>query len=530
MAKILVVDDDMPSRVLAERILSALGYQVAQARDGLEAIEKVWMERPGLVLLDVMMPGRDGIETLRQLRRIPELRDTPVIMVTAIADRAKVQEILQLGVTDYLVKPFPPDMLAKRVAAVVKSIEEQSKRQRQASAHSIPELAGFLESFRQYFSRPESLHILESYISGLLTNVEGKSGAGIAASMIGLSDSAIHRLMTKTRWDPKALNRHRIQLMRLQASTGDGVLVVHDMGYPRKNQQAVGVANQYCSSLGRVANCQVVVTTSYVDPYHAWPIDGQLFLPQVWCEDATRRQQAGIPDGVAFETRTAIALHLIDEARAAGVSFEVVVSSRDYGDDPAFLVGLEARNLSGVMGVSGDLGVRFRKGVKAATSRPLITRKKVGQTQEPFYPVPPPPVCRADEALAAQPEEHWQTIRWRLGSDVVLTKQWIALRGYRDVAQTDEREGWLIGMRPLPGQEGEQKFYWSNLPASISLGRLAELAHRWPMTERTGLDTYTARTWDSFHRHLAIDFLMLSWLVLQGPPVEGPVIEVEPLV
>lgn len=119
MAKILIVDDDMPSRVLAQRILSAAGFTVALARDGLEAIEKIWEERPDLVLMDVMMPHRDGIETLRQLRHIPELRNTRVIMLTAVADRAKVQEILNLGVTDYLTKPFPAEVLVSRVKAIL---------------------------------------------------------------------------------------------------------------------------------------------------------------------------------------------------------------------------------------------------------------------------------------------------------------------------------------------------------------------------------------------------------------------------
>ena len=124
MPKILIVDDDMPSRVLAAHILKTTGHEVAQACDGLEAIEKIWKERPDLVLLDVMMPQRDGIETLRQLRRIPELRETRVIMLTAVADRTRVVEILQIGVKDYLVKPFGAETLREKVAIALR--EEES--------------------------------------------------------------------------------------------------------------------------------------------------------------------------------------------------------------------------------------------------------------------------------------------------------------------------------------------------------------------------------------------------------------------
>ncbi len=127
MPKILIVDDDMPSRMLVERILTASGFKVAQARDGLEAIEKIWIEQPDLVLMDVMMPQRDGIETLRQLRRIPELKTTRVIMLTAVADRAKVQEILGLGVTDYLTKPFPAEVLVNKVKTVLELPSEDRR-------------------------------------------------------------------------------------------------------------------------------------------------------------------------------------------------------------------------------------------------------------------------------------------------------------------------------------------------------------------------------------------------------------------
>lgn len=125
----------------------------------------------------------------------------------------------------------------------------------------------------------------------------------------------------------------------------------------------------------------------------------------------------------------------------------------------------------------------------------------------------PAPLHRVDEVLAAQSEEAWQTITWRMGTDGPLSKQFVALRVYRAVGETTGPEGWLLGERPLPGHKGEKKLYWSDLPASTPLARLAELSHRRPGMERgyqdgkgfTGLDAYAARKRDSFHRHLAIN-------------------------
>jgi len=97
------------------------------------------------------------------------------------------------------------------------------------SPYPIPELKEFLRPFRQQFYRVESLHTLERYATGLLADVKHKSGAAIAKAVAGLSDSALYRLMTETDWDPKALNRQRIQIMLEQAVAGDGVLVIDDV-------------------------------------------------------------------------------------------------------------------------------------------------------------------------------------------------------------------------------------------------------------------------------------------------------------
>jgi len=96
------------------------------------------------------------------------------------------------------------------------------------SPYPIPELRRFLRPFRRHFYRVESLCTLERYATGLLADIERKSGAGIAEAVAGLSDSALYRLMTETHWGAKALNKQRIQTMLQQAVAGDGVLVVDD--------------------------------------------------------------------------------------------------------------------------------------------------------------------------------------------------------------------------------------------------------------------------------------------------------------
>lgn len=96
------------------------------------------------------------------------------------------------------------------------------------SPYPIPELVEFLRPFREHFYRVESFWRLERYATGLLAEVERKSGAGIAEAVAGLSESALYRLMNETFWDWEAVNRQRVAVMCQRATTADGVLIVDD--------------------------------------------------------------------------------------------------------------------------------------------------------------------------------------------------------------------------------------------------------------------------------------------------------------
>ena len=114
---VLVVDDDQDIRMLLTRYLALDGFGADQAGDAASALEAIRHRRADLVLLDVMMPGRDGLELLAEIRRDGDL---PVIMVTARSDEADRVMGLRLGADDYIVKPFSPAELVARIAAVLR--------------------------------------------------------------------------------------------------------------------------------------------------------------------------------------------------------------------------------------------------------------------------------------------------------------------------------------------------------------------------------------------------------------------------
>jgi len=118
--KILVVEDEEDIAELIEYNLLKNGYAVHVVSSGEEAIPSARKQGPDLVLLDLMLPGIDGLEVCRRLKGDVSTRDIPVIMVTARGDEGDVVAGLELGADDYILKPFSPRVLAARVGAVLR--------------------------------------------------------------------------------------------------------------------------------------------------------------------------------------------------------------------------------------------------------------------------------------------------------------------------------------------------------------------------------------------------------------------------
>lgn len=117
MPRLLVADDEMRIRELIKKYAKFEGYEVEEAADGLEALNKFGSGEYDLVILDVMMPELDGFSVCREIRR---KRPTPVIMLSARGEEYDKIHGFELGVDDYVVKPFSPRELMMRVAAVLK--------------------------------------------------------------------------------------------------------------------------------------------------------------------------------------------------------------------------------------------------------------------------------------------------------------------------------------------------------------------------------------------------------------------------
>jgi DNA-binding response OmpR family regulator len=126
---VLVIDDERAIRMLCRVNLSASGMEVLEAPGGEEGLELARREQPDLILLDVMMPGRDGWSVARALAQEPATREIPVVFLTARADAADRRLGRQLGGVAYVVKPFDPVSIAELVEEVLGRVERGEREQ-----------------------------------------------------------------------------------------------------------------------------------------------------------------------------------------------------------------------------------------------------------------------------------------------------------------------------------------------------------------------------------------------------------------
>ena len=145
MAKesVLVVDDEEDILELVTYNLAKEGYQVSAASTGEEGLNLVRSRKPDLVVLDLMLPGTDGLEICRAIKADPKTNKTPVIMLTAKGEEADIVQGLELGADDYITKPFSPRVLLARVKAVLRR-DASGGRNPKTSTSEIVEVHNFV--------------------------------------------------------------------------------------------------------------------------------------------------------------------------------------------------------------------------------------------------------------------------------------------------------------------------------------------------------------------------------------------------
>jgi SRSO17 transposase len=383
-------------------------------------------------------------------------------------------------------------------------------------------LDDFLSSHLAGLENDERVEALAWYCQGLGFEVEAKTALGLAEAMRPESIQATRQRMQRAlqlgRFD------HAQVFERLQQTVYESgrmqAYCIDDTGIAKKGDISVGVQRQYSGTLGKVGNCQVVVSLHGVSDSFGACLGLQLYLPESWCGDAEKRELAKVPKQLEFARKWEIALGLLDAARANGGPTLPVLADAGYGDSRLFREGLRERGLKYVVGVSSQTTVwRSETAVavprrRHATGRPPTRAEAVDGGEPMLIEV------LANELLTAGA---FQRICWRLGTKGPLDAQFACVRvrsaEKRTKGMPPGEQEWLIIERE---KTGDYKYYLSSLSARSTLTSVIRLAKmRWhverdyqDMKQELGFDRYEGRSWGGLHRHLAMVALMHAFIAL----------------
>jgi SRSO17 transposase len=387
-------------------------------------------------------------------------------------------------------------------------------------------LAAYLNGLAQAAGHADREEPLKAYCTGLLLPGERKSvepmAARLAPDNVRRTHQSLHHVVADAPWSDEAVLRW-VREYALAAMTEKGPVaawVVDDTGLVKKGTHSVGVARQYCGQVGKQENCRVAVSLSVTTKTASLPVAWRLYLPESWAQDPERREKAGVPEEITFETKPAIALKQIRWAVEEGLPRAPVLGDAGYGNDTRFREGLTELNLRYVLGVSCATTV-WKPGEGPLPKKPWSGR---GQ---------PPKRLRRDashrpisalELARSLPEGAWKKVTWRPGTKRRLRSRFAVLRvrpAHRDEKRTEPRpEEWLL--IEWPKGEAEPTKYWlSTLPAETTLQDLVRLAkHRWiierdyeELKQELGLGHFEGRGWRGFHHHATLCIAAYGFLV-----------------
>jgi SRSO17 transposase len=389
-------------------------------------------------------------------------------------------------------------------------------------------LAAYLDGLAQAAGHSDRVLPLKNYCTGLLLEGERKSvepmAARLAPDNVRRMHQSLHHLVADAPWSDEAV-LDQVRRSVVPAMTKKEPIIawiVDDTGFPKKGKHSVGVARQYCGQVGKQENCRVVVSVSVATWHGSLPIAWRLYLPEIWAKDPERRQKAGIPDEVQFQTKPRIALEQIRQAVDKEVPGDLVLADAGYGVDGQFRAGLTALGLRYVVGVQSSISI-WEPGQQPLPAKPWKGKgrpPRLLRRNDKHQPV------SAKQLALALPAAAWKKVTWREGANQKLTSRFAAVRvrpAHRDYWQAEPHpEEWLL--MEWPAGETEPTKYWlSTLPPGTQRQDLVKLAkHRWiierdyeELKQELGLGHYEGRGWKGFHHHATLCTAAYGFLVAE---------------
>ena len=389
-------------------------------------------------------------------------------------------------------------------------------------------LTSYLDRLAEAAGHADRAVPLKSYCTGLLLPGERKSiepmAARLAPDNVRRMHQSLHHVVADAPWsDEFLLGCVRDYVLPAMTKASPIVAwIVDDTGLPKKGTHSVGVARQYCGQTGKQDNCQVAVSLSVATWAASLPIAYRLYLPEAWANDAERRQRAGIPKQVLFQTKLEIALDQIRQALSDGIAQGTVMADPAYGNDTGFRQAVAGLKLSYVLGVQSTTTI-WPPGTEPLSAPRYSGRGRPASRlrRDPEHA----PVSAKQLALNLSAKA-WKTVTWREGTRHPLRSRFAAVRvraAHRDhkLHQPRERE-WLLIEWPV-GEAEPTKYWMSNLAENSRLRDLVALGkQRWiierdyqELKQELGLGHFEGRGWRGFHHHATLCIAAYGFLVAE---------------
>jgi SRSO17 transposase len=205
-------------------------------------------------------------------------------------------------------------------------------------------LMHFLEDLLEPMGRRERRHWARIYVQGLLLDGERKSIEPMASRIEGADVQALRQFVGQSPWAVEEVQR-RLAHKVVDRLSEAAVWIIDETSFPKAGRHSVGVARQYCGTLGKIANCQVAVSLHWSSAQASCPLVWRLYLPKAWLEDGARAAEVKLPAGIAYRRKTELALEAIDQALAWELPPLPVLADSAYGNDFSFRQALRERQL-----------------------------------------------------------------------------------------------------------------------------------------------------------------------------------------
>lgn len=378
------------------------------------------------------------------------------------------------------------------------------------------ELVDFHHQFHNCFGRIEHQRLGLAYLSGLMSNAKAKSAEPIALEFLGKqSVRSVQMFMKNYRWDHMAMGQTHQSLLAPVISSPEGMITVDPSEFVKQGKESVGVARQYCGTVGKVENCQSGVFVGYSSKKGYGLLSCRLYMPESWfTEEQKQRRIANlVPEDLVFETKQQIALKLIDEVVATGLFSAKWIGADSAFRDIEFLNALP-KELYYFVGIKSDDLVFTKKpklGIPAYKGRgPRPKKVKVLSGQ---------PKARKVSDIVKYGSVSWKPLIVAEGAKGPIVAKVACIRVYlsRDGLPVGDPQ-WLFLRK---NADGQIKYAISNAPKETTLAELTDASiMRWPIEQcfkegkdQVGMDYYEQRSWPAWHRHMIYVFLALHFLL-----------------